>query len=192
MQTWYTLYTKPHMETRVERSLAARGFQMFLPLLPATKKDPDERPLFPCYLFVQCDLESAPVEALRTIPGLRRMVAFDGRPARVPDEAIELMKSSLRTIIGQGGLPQHPFHPGDTVRLDSGPLAGLRAIFVGPTTPADRVQILIRFLGEANRAEVPVDALRPVSEDEAALAAREEEAWRHRHRGTRGHGRQIR
>ena len=102
----------------------------------------------------------------------------------VPDKAIELIEAGLREIEAAGGLPQHPFKPGDTVVIDQGPLAGLRGIFQGPVGAAERVHILIRFLGETNRAEVPVEALRAVDEDA--------ERFRPQRRGTRGHGRRIR
>ena len=80
-------------------------------------------------------------------------------PAVVPDTAIELIEAGLREIKTAGGLPQHPFKPGDAVVIDQGPLAGLRGIFQEQVGAAEHVHILIRFLGETNRAEVPVEAL---------------------------------
>lgn len=182
MNAWYALHTKPNAEAQVARVLMARGFEIFLPLLPA-RKDDRIRPLFPTYLFVRCDLSVVSVEALRWTPGLRRIVSFGDRPAVVPEAAIQLIREGLRAIEEAGGLPKHPFKPGDTVVIDSGPLAGLRGIFEGPVGPAERVRILIRFLGETNRAEVPVEMLRRASDDD--------HIFRRRRRGTRGHGRRI-
>lgn len=182
MEAWYTLYTKPNAEARVARALSARGFEIFLPLLPP-RRNGRSQPLFPAYLFVHCDLSLASVEALRWTPGLRRIVSFGDRPAVVPEAAIQLIREGLRAIEEAGGLPKHPFKPGDTVVIDSGPLAGLRGIFEGPVGPAERVRILIRFLGETNKAEVPVEILRRASEDDHIL--------RRRRRGTRGRGRRI-
>jgi transcriptional antiterminator RfaH len=122
------------------------------------------------------------VDSLQWLPGLRRIVSFAGKPAVVPPEAVELMEQELAEIETAGGLMKHQFKPGDTVVIDSGPLAGLRGVFQGPLGPAERVHILIRFLGETNRAEVPIDALRKAGDD--GLAPR-------RRRGTRGHGRRI-
>ncbi|MGC8779831.1 MAG: transcription termination/antitermination protein NusG [Anaerolineae bacterium] len=181
MLRWYALNTKPQSEARVARALMARNYEIFLPLLP-TAADERIQPLFPSYLFVRCDLEVVSVASLQWIPGLRRIVSFDGRPAVVPDAAIALIRSRLRQIEEQGGLPTHNFKPGDEVVIDEGPLAGLRGIFQGPLGPAERVQILIRFLGEVNRAEVPVAILRPA-------AAEPERPFRYR--GTRGHQRRI-
>jgi transcriptional antiterminator RfaH len=182
MNAWYALYTKPNSEVKVARTLKVRGFEAYLPLLPSK---PGERiePLFPTYLFVQCDLETLGIASLQWIPGLRRIVGFAGRPAVVPDAAIKLMETELRRIEEQGGLPTHSFKPGDEVVIEEGPLAGLRGVFQGPLGPAERVHILIDFLGQSNKAEVEVAALRP--------AAEVEERERLRRRGTRGHGRRI-
>jgi len=61
-----------------------------------------------------------------------------------------------------------------------GPLAGMEGIFEGPAGPAERVRILLRFLGECNRAVVPLDILE-------GAAPRP-----HPPRRTRGKGRKIR
>ncbi len=181
MEAWYAINTKPHAELRVDQALDVRGFQTYLPMLPP-RRGGHPQPLFPAYLFVRCELETVGVANLQWIPGLRRIVQFGGRPAVVPDGAIDLIRAQLAQIEAQGGISQHPFKPGDEVVIDHGPLAGLRGVFQGPIGPAERVQILIRFLGQANRAEIPVDVLRSVSEDEKARPGR----------GTRGRGRRIR
>ncbi len=178
MEQWYTLHTRPHNETRVYRALSERGFALLLPMLPARKGKPPE-PLFPAYLFVRCDLEQVGSNAFDWIVGLRRLVTFDNKPAVMPDDAIDLIRTRLAEVEAQGGLPAHPFKPGDQVEIQSGPLAGLHAIFVGPSRPRDRVEIFVRFLGQANRAEVPVELLRPAN-------PRPEQQ-----RGTRGGGRRI-
>lgn len=181
MEAWYALYTKPNAEAQVARALSARGFAAFLPLLPS-RPGSRARPLFPAYLFVRCDLSEVTLDALQWISGLRRIVGFGGRPAMVPDAAIALIEQGLREIEAAGGLPSHGFKPGDAVVIESGPLAGLRGIFQGPMRPAERVRILISFLGETNRAEVPIEALRKGGEDDLLP----------RRRGTRGRGRRIR
>jgi transcription antitermination factor NusG len=182
MDAWYALHTKPHSELRVHRTLVERGFNAYLPLL-APRKDAHAQPLFPAYLFVYCDLDVIELSDLQWIPGLRRILSFEGRPAVVPEDAIYLIRTKTDEINAQGGLPMHTFKAGDEVVIEQGPLRGLRGIFQGPMKPSERVQILISFLGEANRAEIPVEALRAVSE---------EESERFRRRTTRGRGRRVR
>lgn len=178
VKRWYALNTKPNSELRVARALQTRGVEPFVPLLPAAQGR-SARPLFPTYLFVECDLATIDADYLKWIPGLRRILSFDGKPAVVPDSAIALINQELDRIEAAGGLPSHPFHPGDEVVIDSGPMAGLRGVFQGPVGPAERVHILLRFLGQVNRTEVPVEVLRPAPEPGAAR------------RGTRGRGRRI-
>jgi transcriptional antiterminator RfaH len=181
MEAWYALYTKPRSELRVARTLAARGFTAFLPLLP---EGPNERaaPLFPSYLFVQCDITATGISALEWIPGLCRVLSFEGRPAIIPDQAVEMIRDELNRIEKEGGLASHPFKPGDEVVVERGPLAGLRGVFQGPVGPTERVHILLRFLGQVNRAEVPVTILRLAPEEY-------DRTWRRR--GTRGRGRRV-
>ena len=182
MEAWYALYTKPNAEAQVARALEARGFKFFLPLLPPSGEQGRVQPLFPSYLFVFCNLSEVMADALQWLPGLRRIVGFAGKPAVVPSEAIDLMAQELSEIEAAGGLLKHHFKPGDTVVIDSGPLAGLRGVFQGPLGPAERVHILVRFLGETNRAEVPVEALRKAGDE--GFGPR-------RRRSTRGRGRRI-
>ena len=182
MNAWYALYTKPNAEAQVARGLDARGFEFFLPLLPPSGPQGRPQPLFPAYLFVRCDLSEVNVDLLQFLPGLRRIVAFAGRPAVISQEAIDMMTQELEEIEASGGVLKHSFKPGDKVVIDSGPLAGLRGVFQGPLGPSERVRILVRFLGETNRAEVPLEAIRKASDDDMA---------HRRRRGTRGGGRRI-
>jgi transcriptional antiterminator RfaH len=182
MKAWYALFTKPRSELRVAHTLSARGFTPFLPLITA-RSGQRVVPLFPSYLFVQCDTSATGISALEWIPGLCRVVNFDGKPAVIPERAIDMIRAELSRIEEEGGLPDHPFKPGDEVIVEDGPLSGLRGVFQGPVGPAERVHILLHFLGQVNRAEVPVSILRPASEEF-------DRGWRRR--GTRGRGRRIR
>lgn len=181
MEAWYALYTKPNAEAQVARALMARGVTVLLPLLPP-QPDGRLRSLFPAYLFVRCDLSVVGLATLQWTPGLRRILSFGGQPAVVPDEAIQMIEAGLREIEAAGGVLKHRFKPGDSVVIDSGPLAGLRGVFQGPVGPAERVRILVRFLGETNRMQVPVAALRAAGDDTFEPPRR---------RGTRGRGRHI-
>lgn len=178
---WYALYTKPKQEARVAQQLQQRGLEAFLPQYTERRREgAHTQVLFPCYLFVRADLGRVGRSVLEWTPGLRGLVAFAGVPARVPEEAIALVRRQLAHLEAMGGFPKARFQPGERVRIKEGPLAGLEAIFEGPLTPAERVHILIRFLGQCNRAVVPLDMLEGVAPRQ------------HPPRRTRGHGRVIR
>lgn len=181
---WYALYTKPHAERQVAQILGERGIEVFLPTVKQFRRRQWlESPFFPCYLFARIDFDEMGYSAVAWTPGLRRVIAFEGRPAVVPEEAIEMIRQRMAELEAQGGLPAHGFKPGDEVRFKDGPLQGLHAVFEGPMGPAERVRVLIRFLGQVNRAEVPVADLERVPRVEGK---------RKRPRRTRGRGRRIR
>ncbi len=184
---WYVLHTKANAEYRVARLLAQRGIETFLPTVRAVRPRPGYTtvPLFPSYLFARLDLECIELSAILWTPGLRTIVTFNHQPAVVPDDVIAFIRQRVDEINSVGGLPSHPFKPGDRVRIRSGPLAGLEGIFEGPTGPAERVRILIEFLGRMNTATVPVDILERVADMVACMKPK-------RRRRTRGKGRRIR
>lgn len=181
---WYVVHTKARQEVLaaglLEQRLAA------VVLLPQvrqrTRGQMRSAPLFPGYLFVALDLAETEASAVNNTPGVIRLVAFGGVPKPVPGRVIEALRARLAELEAQGGLPQHPFHAGDRVRLTEGPLAGLEAVFVGPMRPAERVRVLLEFLGQEQEALVPVEDLEPAGG----------QAVPKRPRRTRGKGRPIR
>jgi transcriptional antiterminator RfaH len=170
MENWYVLHSKPNAEYQVANALKGRGIQTYLPEIEAPKARPGRKrqPLFPCYLFVRVDLEAVGLSQVQWTPGLRRIVAFGDRPTSVADEVIDLIQRG------------HTFMPGDTVRITDGPMQGMLAVFERPTTPSERVQVLLTFLGQANRARVPVTDLEKVTPETNSPASGSSERRRGR------------
>jgi transcriptional antiterminator RfaH len=187
MERWYTLYSKPNAEYQVARVLQERGILVYLPETESStaRNGHIQRPFFPCYLFMKVDLAVVGLSQVEWTPGLRRVVAFDDRPVPLPDHVIELIRSKLEEMNTAGGWPACPFQPGDTVCINNGPLQGMLAIFDRPTTPSERVQVLLTFLGHVSRVWVPA-----VDLERAPPGA--EMTQPKRPRRTRGQGRRIR
>jgi transcription antitermination factor NusG len=128
---WYAVYTYANHEKSVAQQLERRRVENFLPVYESVRRWKDRRvwlqvPLFPGYVFVSMTLR----EQLRVleIPGVARLVGFDGRPTVVPAEDIEAIRCFLA-----GGLSLRPHRyvrSGQRVRLLRGPLAGLLGIVV--------------------------------------------------------------
>ena len=157
MLCWYTLYTKPFKEFQVADILQSRGIEVYLPTIRvwrSRRRREEEEPFFPCYLFARFDLEVVGPSVVKWTPGLRRVVGFDGEWAVVPDEVIEYIRERVEHIRkhGYGRLQK-----GDRVRIIKGPLKGLEAVFEAPMPASHRVRILVEFLGNLRRCEVPVD-----------------------------------
>jgi transcriptional antiterminator RfaH len=155
---WYVVHTKARQEMLAAGLLEQRlTAAVLLPQVrQRTRGQMRSAPLFPGYLFVELDLEHVEASAVNNTPGVIRLVAFGGVPKPVPGRVIAALQARLAELEAQGGLPQHPFKEGDRVRLKEGPLAGLEAVFVGPMRPAERVRVLLEFLGQEQEALVPV------------------------------------
>jgi transcription antitermination factor NusG len=83
-------------------------------------------PLVPSYVFVRVN-ELERYLSLRQ-PGVVRMVTFNNRPARIPENEIE----SLRSVLKHGFVPE-PYHylsSGEAVEIVAGPLQGVSGYFI--------------------------------------------------------------
>ena len=198
MLYWYALHVKPNAEYLVAEILESRSIETYLPTLKSLHPRPGHTttPYFPSYLFARIDFEVTGYAAIAWTPGIRGVVAIERRPAILEDEVIQAIRERVDQIWAVGGLPTHTFQPGDRVRIRAGALQGLMGVFEGPTTPTQRVRILLNFLGRARPAEVPVDGLELAAPDDMdpldliEIAREREQA--HLRRGTRGKGRKVR
>jgi transcription antitermination factor NusG len=130
-QRWYAAYTSANHEKRVAQQAERRSLECFLPLYESVRRWKDRRvrldlPLFPGYVFVRLNLRDR--LKLLEIPGVARLVGFDGHPVPVPNEDIEIIRACLAG--------RHPMQPhryvqrGQRVHVLSGPLAGMTGIVV--------------------------------------------------------------
>lgn len=181
MKKWYTLHTKPNSEYRVASLLQQRDIETYLPELCQQHK---RMPLFPCYLFVRVDLEKVTPSQWQWTPGLRRIVSFGRRPVSLADEIINLIRRKVDES-KSADLSTNRFRPGETVRIKSGPLEGMLAIFDSATKPSQRVQVLLTILGGANRVRIDAANLEKVLHRSEVTEANQP-------RRTRGRGRSVR
>jgi transcription elongation factor/antiterminator RfaH len=128
---WYVVYTSANHEKRVTQQLQQRSVQHFLPLYESVRRWKDRRmklqlPLFPGYVFVR--LSSWEQAQVVRVPGIARLVGFNGHPAAVADEEIEALRTYTMTPLGA---EPHPYLTvGRRVRVRRGTLAGMEGILV--------------------------------------------------------------
>ncbi len=154
MDRWYALYTKPKKEYQVNTYLQGQGFETYLPTVrrKVNRRDRPERMVyFPCYLFARFDFSAVPLSSIGWMPGVRRIVSAGDQPVVVADEIVALIRRRLEGIqeVGYGDL-----RSGDRVRITSGPLRDLEAIFDQPLSASDRVRVLLDVMGRMTPVEI--------------------------------------
>lgn len=183
---WYTLYTKPNSEYRVQTALHERGIDTYLPEIRATnKKNKHARePFFPCYLFMNVNLEAIGYSKWQWVPGLRHIVEFGGQPIPLSENTINALRVKVDNMGDYGSQPLNHFHPGENVRITQGPLRDMIAIFDGPTTPGQRVQVLFTLLGSVKTVNIDPSHLEKFPSSSQVTVSKKP-------RRTRGRGRYI-
>jgi transcription antitermination factor NusG len=124
---WFAAYTCSRREKQVARELSRRAVEYFLPLYRATRRRNHasravDLALFPGYVFVHIALRDR-LNVLQ-IPGVVRLVGFNGQPTPLDDNEMDAMRNALGN-----GLRAEPYpylKTGRQVEILTGPLQGLR------------------------------------------------------------------
>ncbi len=186
MKSWYALHTKVNYEKKVAYFLLQRQIETYLPEMSSDKRGMERiHPLFPGYLFMHLDLDTANPAHWQWTPGLRRIVAYGDEPIPVPLEVIDLIQHQVSELASANNRPVYTFRPGDTVRIKNGPFSDLLAVFDKASTPGSRVQILLTVLNRSVRIRLDGSDLEKVDGPTG-------QAQPKRQRRTRGRGRLIR
>jgi transcription antitermination factor NusG len=126
---WYAAYTSANHEKRVTEQLGVRAVEHFLPVYESVRRWRDRRvslqlPLFPGYVFVRIELRKR-LQVLQ-IPGVARLVGFNGVPTALPQNEIDALRRGLENGVRAG--PHAFLRVGRKVRVKSGPMTGLQGI----------------------------------------------------------------
>src|SRR2546422_10329939 len=156
---WYTVNTKSQHERVAELSLQKLGVETFYPQLKQRKvirRRAETRigPLFPSSLFARFQLDTH-YRAVTYARGVRNIVTFGTMPATVEDEIIEGIRARLHD--GYLTVPAPSFMPGEIIRIQTGPLQGLEAVFVREMSDHERVVLLLRTLTYQARVVLPFE-----------------------------------
>ena len=196
MEPWYTLYTRPGQEGRVIATLNELGVETFFPWAWRQNRAGVRRrtACFPCYVFALIDLEAWPASVRQWMPGLRRIVSFGGTPAVMPDVAVALLRNLFDQLNQDQGSPRDRFSPGDPVRITASPLADMVGLFERECAPAERVSVLLNFLGRACHVQMDISGLTratPEPQPSKSQPLESNPLQKRPTRRTRGHGRYI-
>jgi transcription termination/antitermination protein NusG len=151
---WYAAYTSANHEKRVAEQLVRSSVENFLPLYQSVRRWKDRRvqlrlPLFPGYLFVRLALRDR-LLVLR-VPGVAKLVGFNGAPAPLRQEEIDALRTSLAS--GVRAEPHPYLKVGRRVRVRAGPLGGLEGILVKKKNRA-RFVVSVELIQRAMAVEI--------------------------------------
>lgn len=159
---WCALYTRHQHEKTVATILSTKGLQVFLPTYRAVHRWKDrnkqlELPLFSSYLFFKYEVDRR-IQILST-PGVHMILTAGNAPAVIPNEEIAAIQRAAESPLR---MEPHPFLKyGDTVRIKSGPLAGLEG-FVSRKKDAFRLVLSVEMLGKSAAVEIDGSVLERV------------------------------
>ncbi len=162
---WCALYTRHQHEKTVATILSTKGLQVFLPTYRTVHRWKDrnkqlELPLFPSYLFFKYEADRR-IQILST-PGVHMILTTGNAPAVIPNEEIAALQRAAESPLR---MEPHPFLKyGDTVRIKSGPLAGLEG-FVSRKKDAFRLVLSVEMLGRSAAVEIDGSVLERVQSD---------------------------
>jgi transcriptional antiterminator RfaH len=112
--------------------------------------------LFPSYFFARF-VPAVSMRAVNHSQSVIRIVDFGGQMVPVDDEVIEIIRAEMD---GQAVKEiQVGVKVGDVVELTEGPMRGLKGIVNSIHNGADRVKILMEFLGRQSLIEVNTSKL---------------------------------
>jgi len=157
---WYAVHTSAQREKKVSSYLVNAGIEQFLPVYQDRRRWKDrvvtlETPLFTGYVFVRIAME----DKLRVLnaPGVARFVAQSGKPAVIPEEDIERIKSGLV----KGAIPHPYLTVGRRVEVVRGPLAGTSGILTRKKNNL-RLVVSIDSIARAMAIEVSEADVQPI------------------------------
>lgn len=159
---WYCIHSKSkceHLAAQTVRQLD--GVETYCPRLRFQRVTPRGKvwfveALFPSYFFARF-IYADHHRAVRHAHQVVRIVEFGGKPVCIPDPIIEELRAEMqyqdvREIT-------RSVEVGDSVEIAEGPMRGFRGIIEHIQNGADRVQVLLEFLGRTNLVEVPISSV---------------------------------
>ena len=156
---WYVVATRPKQESVARDHLTRQGYRVLLPEVSLKKRRQSRwvasvEPLFPGYLFVKVAFGQDDTAPIRSTRGCRDLVRFGEHHPPVPALVLNALLDQAASVIE--GDPR--FTAGEAVLVESGPFAGLTAVF-DMANGDDRAQVLIEMLGKVQRVVLDSDQL---------------------------------
>jgi transcriptional antiterminator RfaH len=149
---WFAIHTKRFRETIAASSMDALGLEVFLPMVRVERPEPGPirlmaKPLFPGYCFSRFDAAIS-LDLVERAQGVLYVVKSGAVPIPVGQEIMCEIKERVEAD-GLIRLQQCSLSPGDHVRIQEGPLAGMMGRVEVEMDDHKRVAILLEALWNA-------------------------------------------
>ncbi|WP_432697782.1 transcription/translation regulatory transformer protein RfaH [Marinobacterium sp. YM272] len=157
---WYVVQAKPGQTARAQQELENQGFDLFVPWISVEKvkrgkRVTEEEPLFPGYLFIWLSEMESNWRPIRSTRGVARIITFGNKPAIVPAQVVEALRSKLRC----DKEPEHRLEKEQKIEITEGPFRGLEAVFM-QYDGEQRAFVLLELLGKWQRLSVDLGVIR--------------------------------
>ena len=131
-EKWLALYTRSRHEKLVDRELAKKGIESFLPLRKVVRNWSDrkkiiEEPLFKSYLFVRIPWNKR-LDVLNTVGAVRFVGPRPAEALEVPEKELEAIRRFVAEDIQVDPFPY--LKEGERVYVRSGPFKGAEGFVV--------------------------------------------------------------
>src|SRR6476646_1488639 len=160
MPRWFAIRTSPRWEALASTELTQRGLETYLPVCRVKRRWSDrtkimDQPLFPGYLFGRFHLNDR-VRVLQA-PGVKQILGIGNTPA--PISAAEL--DNLRKLVAANPVmvPWPYLQAGQRIRIDRGPLAGVKGFVVRAEEESLRIVVSVDLLQRSVATEIDRDCI---------------------------------
>jgi transcription antitermination factor NusG len=165
------VHTRSRHEKRVRQQLEGKSLEVFLPIYESVHRWNDRSaavsvPLFPGYVFAR--LRLADRMQVVTVPGVVRLVSFQGCPTPIPDAELAAVRDCCARHLR---MEPHPYLVvGKRVRIKDGPLAEMTGILVRRKGRC-RLVLSITSIERSLAVEVDASDVEPVGASAPKLVA---------------------
>lgn len=126
MAEWHTLYVRSRFEKKVFTALTEKGIEAYLPLQKTLRQWKDRKkwvqePLFRSYCFVRVTPKT--YHECLFISGVVKYVWFDGKPAIISPEEMDMIKAITSSSYSFNSYPT-PIEIGQKVKVTKGIFSG--------------------------------------------------------------------
>jgi transcription termination/antitermination protein NusG len=152
---WFAIWTRSRHEQVVREQLDQKQIEAFLPTITRWSRWKDRKkkidwPLFPGYCFARFD----PADSLPVLKcsGVVTIVAFEGKPAPIPDHELESIRLLVASDLQYDPCPL--IREGMMVEVVHGPLRGVIGRLLRKDSAKARLVLSVSLIGQGVTVEV--------------------------------------